>query len=72
LLRPGGLFAFSVESCPGEHFRLGTAGRYQHSDAYIAGCATAAGLTILSQEEAPIRKERGEGIPGKLYFLAKP
>jgi predicted TPR repeat methyltransferase len=72
LLRSGGLFAFSVESCPGEHFRLGTAGRYQHSDAYIAACAAEAGLTILSQEETPIRKERGEGIPGKLYFLAKP
>ena len=43
-LKPGGLFAFSLETCESESFRLGASMRFAHSQAYVERTATLTGL----------------------------
>jgi predicted TPR repeat methyltransferase len=64
-LRPGGLFAFSVEHHEGpEDFVLRPSRRYAHSKIYLQRVLGEAGLSIASIETADIRMDRGEPIEG--------
>jgi predicted TPR repeat methyltransferase len=65
LLRPGGLFAFSVEICAEADFQLQPTGRYAQSRAYVEGLAAGHGLMLLAREAADVRS----GIEGDLYLL---
>lgn len=67
-LRPGGAFAFSVESCAGEDYRLLPSGRYAQSAAYLQRLAARQGLKVLAQEPVLIRR----GVEGLLYLLQRP
>jgi predicted TPR repeat methyltransferase len=70
-LKPGGIFAFSVEQNDGpEPFRLRDTRRYAHSEAYTRDVLHDAGLAIMSTGRETIRKDRGEAIEG-LIILAK-
>lgn len=72
LLRPGGLFAFSVEalehaaiadaSPPAAAYRLCPTGRYAHSSAYLHGLAEAAGMEVIEQVAAPTRIQQQQPV----------
>ena len=71
LLSPRGLFAFSVEASSDEHIALRPSGRFAHASAYIDRLVAASGFVILEALETPIRQERGQPIPGRLYLLQR-
>jgi len=67
LARPGALFAFSVEVCEGEDWKLQESGRYAQSAGYIRRLAAEHGFTLALEREQPIRKP----LVGLLYILAR-
>lgn len=76
LLRPGGFFAFSVESLdalvsPDESteprlFQLNSTGRYAHSMRYLAALASHHGFDVLTRTDMQFRTENGHGVEGYL------
>lgn len=71
-LRPGGLFAFSIEVLEVEGdkpFVLAPSGRFKHRESYISALATTFGYTIRSETPVDVRKESNEAIPGRVYVL---
>jgi predicted TPR repeat methyltransferase len=68
-LRPGGLFAFSVERLDGDGFRLCPSGRYVHGEVYLRRLAAAHGFAIAVFEEADIRSEAGAPERGMAWVL---
>ena len=72
-LKPGGLFAFSVEAEEGDGgFVLRPTGRYAHSIGYIRKLAEADGLRELHLEESVLRMDKGQPINGYIVVLGKP
>jgi predicted TPR repeat methyltransferase len=72
LLRPGGVFCFSVEEADGgEDLVLRPSLRYAHSAAYLQRLARTHGLEVLRSEREPIREEQREPIPGLYLWLEK-
>ena len=72
-LRPGGLFAFSLEAEEGsDDFVLRPTGRYAHSIGYMRRLAQAAGLREVRLEESVLRMEKGQPIDGYIVVLGKP
>ncbi len=67
-----GLFTFSVESAleSEEDYILGSTGRYQHNHIYIYALAKQCGFTILSSNEAALRKQNGEDVIGRIYVFS--
>ena len=70
-LRPGGWFAFSVESAEGDvdsdRFGLDAAsGRYRHGRAYLERVLAEAGFSRIEFRPTTIRTEYGRPIPGQL------
>jgi predicted TPR repeat methyltransferase len=64
-LAPAGLLAFSVEHHHGpEPFRLGETRRYAHARAYVERVIEDRGLSLLSIEEAVIRRDRNAPVEG--------
>ncbi len=83
LLRPGGLFAFSVESLDAQvptekrqetsrEFQLASTGRYVHSKSYLDRLAAASGFEILTLTHSNIRVENGRPAPGYLTVWRRP
>jgi predicted TPR repeat methyltransferase len=70
-LKPGGLFAFTVERCDGDGHVLGASGRYAHSDAFVRAAAAAAGLALLSEAEVTLRTELHRPVIGGCYLLRR-
>lgn len=68
-LRPGGLFAFSVERGDGDGFQLLPTSRYAHGEAYIAGLAAQHGFTVRARQDIALRADKAGAIPGALYLL---
>ncbi|MBS9721795.1 methyltransferase domain-containing protein [Tianweitania sp. BSSL-BM11] len=64
MLRPNGLFAFSVEASEGDDLVLQESRRYAHGRAYVERELAQAGLTLLSVREDTIRSDRGAAIQG--------
>src|SRR4029077_19564269 len=64
VLPPDGLFAFTVETHPGEGVKLQPTLRYAHGAAYIRAALADAGLTALRLSETSVRSEKGEPVPG--------
>jgi predicted TPR repeat methyltransferase len=73
-LRPGGVFAFSVERAPADApgVQLQPSLRYAHSAAYVRALAAQQGLRVLRWLEAPIREDQRESIPGLYVLLEQP
>ncbi len=72
-LQPGGLLAFSVESCDdASDFLLGPTRRYAHSQAYLRRMADSHGLRVESTRPCVIRQERGQDVAGLLTVLRRP
>lgn len=65
VLRPGGLFGFSVETCAEGTYRLLETGRYAQSPAYVEALAGRHGFRVQQRLAAGVRA----GIEGELYLL---
>jgi predicted TPR repeat methyltransferase len=71
VLAPDGLFAFTVETHPGEGAILGEKLRYAHGAAHVRAAAEAAGLGLIEFAEISTRMEGGAPVPGLLVVAAK-
>ena len=63
-LTADGLFAFSVETCEGDGFKLEPTMRFAHSRSYVEATAREAGLRPLLIQSASTRRESGADAPG--------
>jgi predicted TPR repeat methyltransferase len=71
VLKPGGLFAFTVQAGAGHGFTLGVDARYAHAEEYLRTVADASGFTVARFAKASTRQERGLDVPGFVMVLAK-
>jgi predicted TPR repeat methyltransferase len=71
VLRPGGLFGFSVEAGDGTDFILQPTYRYAHSLAYIRRLAEVHEFAIESTALRVIRKNRDTDVPGYLIVMRR-
>jgi predicted TPR repeat methyltransferase len=70
ILRPGGLFGFSVEAMEEagtDGYRLESHGRFSHRDEYVTACLESAGFLVAAHDEAVIRSELGRPVGAILY-----
>ena len=72
VLRPGGVFAFTVEKGKRHPFALTDSGRYEHHPDHVREVAQAAGLHVERLEEAFLRTEYGEDVIGLFIVLRRP
>jgi len=71
-LKPGGLFAFSVESgIDSDGYSLLATGRYAHSVRYIKTVAAATGLREANIDAKVLRIDRGTPINGHIFVLKR-
>ena len=68
-LRPGGLFAFSIETMAGDGHRLQPSGRFTHATSYVERAAS--GFSVLAQQATTIRIEAGRPAAGHLLVLRR-
>jgi predicted TPR repeat methyltransferase len=68
-LRPGGLFAFTVQAHEGEGVVLGPDGRYAHGERYLRDLAWIVGFETVLFEAVSTRQDRGAEVPGYLLVL---
>lgn len=73
VLRPAGLFAFSIEqpSQDCDRFRLEQSGRYAQSLGYVRRLAREHGLAERCCRDVAIRKHGARALPGQLLVLQK-
>jgi predicted TPR repeat methyltransferase len=69
-LKPGGIFAATVEHHAGEGFTGGKSGRFAHSESYLRQAAQAAGFAVVSLQQAALRQEDGKPVPGLVFALS--
>ncbi len=70
-LRPGGYFAFSTETCPGEGYRIRGSGRHAHSQHYIQALAASSGFTAIDHSDCDLRLEYGKPVAGTVYLFQR-
>lgn len=72
LIKPDGIFAFSVEKAAEEAgFELRTSLRYAHSETHVVSQLYASGFETVATEETVIRNDGGEPITGLLFLARK-
>jgi predicted TPR repeat methyltransferase len=71
VLTPRGLFAFTLESHPGEGVVLGEGLRYAYTEASVRVLIERAGLMLERLEPASSRTESGSQVPGLVAVAAK-
>jgi predicted TPR repeat methyltransferase len=74
--RPGGWFAFSVETpAPADDnpngYAITASNRFAHAPAYVHASAEAAGFTLVETQDAILRKEHGQEVKGMLFLLRR-
>jgi predicted TPR repeat methyltransferase/Flp pilus assembly protein TadD len=69
-LKPGGLFAFSIECTRGADYVLLPSGRFAHSAAYIEELARDR-FTVVHTASKTFRLEAGAPVNGALYILQR-
>ncbi|EAQ98293.2 tetratricopeptide repeat protein [Congregibacter litoralis] len=68
---PGMRFILSTEKWDGEGVKLRKSGRFAHSSEYVQRCGEDAGLKLIHQEEANLRKERGKWMQGEFFVFTR-
>jgi predicted TPR repeat methyltransferase len=71
-LKPGGIFAFAMERGSRPPFHLTDTGRYNHHPDHIREVAKACGAEVAQLQEAFLRFEYGEEVPGLYAVLRRP
>lgn len=78
VLRPGGVFGFTVEQASGLGEDRGAQGlellsslRYAHSEAYVRRLAGAHGFEVLGLEQAPLREDQRRPVQGLYVYLQR-
>lgn len=74
-LRPGGIFAFTLEAEPAdstERYRIQVHGRYTHGAGYVREAVRQAGFAEAEIEGVVLRKERGAEVKGHLVVARLP
>ena len=69
VLTSDGLFAFSVETCEGDGFKLEPTMRFAHSRSYVETTAREVGLQPLLIRSASTRREAGADVPGLICIF---
>ena len=70
-LKPGGIFAFSMERGERFPFHLTDTGRYEHHPDHVRQAGAAAGLSVAYMDEAFLRMEYGVPVTGLFAVLKK-
>jgi len=70
-LTADGLFAFSVETCEGDGFKLEPTMRFAHSRPYVETKAREVGLRPLLVQSASTRREAGADAPGLICVFGR-
>lgn len=70
-LRPGGLFAMTVQLSEDEDVKFGTDMRYAQTPAYLDACGEAGGLGRISLVPTLLRNEGGTPIPAGIALYQK-
>jgi predicted TPR repeat methyltransferase len=70
-LKPGGLFAFTVQAQAGEGVVLGDDQRFAHGERHLRDLAAAVGLMPVLAEAVSTRQERGQDVPGLLFVFER-
>jgi predicted TPR repeat methyltransferase len=70
-LTADGLFAFSVEACEGDGFKLEPTMRFAHSRAYVEATARERGLRPLQIQSASTRREANADTPGLICVFQR-
>lgn len=71
-LRPGGAFAFSLETHAGQGYVVRASRRYAQSLPYLRECAVAHGFVESSVTPVVVRKEYGRNVDGVIAVLRAP
>jgi predicted TPR repeat methyltransferase len=71
VLRPGGRFAFSIETNEKADFALASTMRYTHSRAYLDRLTAGFGLKLEAIERHAIRQEDRIDVPGDIVVLRR-
>jgi predicted TPR repeat methyltransferase len=69
ILRPGGVFAFSVEAEADAGLTLRPSGRYAHGEAYLRMLAGRHGFEVRELSRHAVRQDRGADVEGYLVVL---
>jgi predicted TPR repeat methyltransferase len=77
VLRPGGLFAFSVEEALGEEgaeggFALRSSLRYAHREDYLRALAAEHGFVLRGLARHALREDQRRPVPGLFIYLQQP
>jgi predicted TPR repeat methyltransferase len=72
VLKPGGLFLFTLEKMAGGEWEQTSANRFRHGEAYIRSAAERAGYEVLEITECPLRSESREPVAGYAVALKRP
>jgi predicted TPR repeat methyltransferase len=70
-LKPGGLFAISMELGKNPPYQITDTGRYAHHPDHVREAAARSGLTVERLDESFLRMEYGEEVIGLFAILAK-
>jgi predicted TPR repeat methyltransferase len=70
-LASDGLFAFSVETCEGDGFKLEPTMRFAHSRSYVETTAREVSLRPLLVQSASTRRETGADAPGLICVFER-
>lgn len=70
-VRPGGLFAFSVERTDRNEYVVRDAGRYAHNGDYVRGLARHCGFSVCAASDTVLRKDFGCDVLGTLFILSR-
>jgi len=71
VLRPGGLFFFTVEAAEAGDVVLRPSLRYAHAEAYVRRLAQQNGMRVEQAEHRPVREDQGMPIAGVFFRLAR-
>ncbi|WP_315835776.1 class I SAM-dependent DNA methyltransferase [Bradyrhizobium prioriisuperbiae] len=71
VLLPNGVLAFTVEAHEGDGFCLGAGLRYAHSERYLRGAVTSAGLVLRDLTAVATRTDGGVPVPGFVVVAEK-
>jgi predicted TPR repeat methyltransferase len=71
-LAPGGLVGFTIETHAGDEVILSEKLRYAHGEAHVRGAVAAAGLSLVTLDDAWARSEAGAPAPGLVAVAERP